>query len=113
MFDCKLSERFQDRRPETHSKHECTRPPFSQFGIGTASIAVGCVLPRKTEVLRVAKSAAVSEDLLQFLRGNNLQLRVSALARIFFCSPSAKVSHVAKTIPLHVLVSDLDNELGT
>ena len=61
----------------------------------------------------MAQSAAGSENLLQFLRGNNLQLCVGAFARIFFCSPSAKVSHVAKAIPLHVLVSYFDNELGT
>ena len=68
---------------------------------------------RKQRNPQAGMSATVSEDFLQFLRWYNLQLRVSTFVGVFFCSPAAEVSHMTKAIALHVLVSYLDDELGT
>ena len=68
---------------------------------------------RKSGKLHDAQLATASENLLQFLRGYNLQLRVGTFARIFIESPSAKVSHMAKAISLHMLIRHFDNKLGT
>ena len=64
-------------------------------------------------MLQAALLVIASENLLQFLRGDNLQLRVGAFARIFVEPPSAKVSHMAKAISLHVLIRHLDDKLRT
>lgn len=63
-------------------------------------------------MLRVAKLATASENLLQLLRRYNLQLRVGTFAWIFLGSPSAKMGYMSKAVPLHVLVSNLNDKFG-
>ena len=48
----------------------------------------------------------------QFLRRNNFQLRIGAVARLFVGTPSAELRRVTKAAPLHVLVSDFHDQFG-
>src|SRR5688500_11874233 len=54
-----------------------------------------------------------SKDRLQFVRWNDLKLRIRTVTWFFVRTPSSKVRHVAKTVTLHVFVSNFNNQLGS
>ena len=54
-----------------------------------------------------------TEDLLQLLRRYNFELRERAVARRLVRPPATKLRRVAKARPLHVIIRDLNDELGT
>ena len=49
----------------------------------------------------------------QLLRRNHLELRERTIARALVVAPPAKMRRVPKAISLHVIVCDLDDELGS
>src|SRR5258708_18717323 len=70
------------------------------------------VIPKKTNSW-LLRSAAGRENLHQFLRGNNFELTVGAVARLLVGAPSAKMRGMTKPGALHVLVCDFNHKLGT
>src|SRR5258708_22761737 len=68
------------------------------------------VIPKKTNSW-LLRSAAARENLHQFLRGNDLELTVGAVARLLVGAPSAKMRGMTKPGALHVLVSDFNHKL--
>ena len=67
---------------------------------------------RSKKALSAVSSSRPREDLRQLLRRNHFELRVGAVARLLVGAPPAKLRHVAEARALHVLVSDLDHQLG-
>src|SRR4051812_23057799 len=57
--------------------------------------------------------SAGREDLRQLLRRHNLELLVGAILRFLVCAPATELRSVTETIALHVIVGDLEHELGT
>src|SRR5262249_15053252 len=54
-----------------------------------------------------------SEDFRQFLRRHDFKLRIGAVAWLLVLAPSPKLRGVTKSIALHVIISDLDDQLGS
>src|SRR4051812_140543 len=57
--------------------------------------------------------SAGREDLTQFLRRGDIQLRISTIRRRLVHSPPPKLGGMAEAVALHVIVCDFDNELWT
>src|SRR6516165_2095542 len=55
--------------------------------------------------------AACGKNLSQFLRRDHLKLRIAAVLRRLVFSPAPKLCGVTKTLPLHVVVRNLHNQL--
>lgn len=51
--------------------------------------------------------------ILQFMRSDNLQLLIGAIARLLVESPSPELRHMPEAITLHMFVGDFRNEFGT
>jgi len=56
--------------------------------------------------------SATLEDGLQFLRGDDFQLREGAGLGFAVGAPAAEVGHVAEPAALHVFICDFDDEFG-
>jgi len=69
---------------------------------------------RETACSKEAHSdlAFCAENFEELLRGYNLELRVGAIGRLLIRPPAAKLRDVPEAIALHVIVGDLDHELG-
>src|SRR5713101_5098058 len=57
--------------------------------------------------------ATAAKNLCQLLRRNYLKLIISTIARLLVLTPSSKLRGVTKTVSLHVIVRDFDNQLRT
>src|SRR5207249_10170138 len=67
-----------------------------------------------TTLFRSPRSLALlREDGCELLRRDDLELRKGAVARILVRAPPAKLGSMAEAAALHVIVGDLDDELGT
>src|SRR5215471_5274347 len=64
-------------------------------------------LRRKAESL-----SASGKNLSQFLRWYHFELRISTVRRFLVCPPTPKLCCVTKTIALHVVVRNLNNQFG-
>src|SRR5690242_6449615 len=57
-------------------------------------------------------SASNTEDFEQLLRRDNFELGIGTVARFFVGTPPSKVSDVAETTALHVVVYDFSDKFG-
>ena len=78
-----------------------------QFPLSVAS-APGSLPQNANRFLTVSR-----EDLRQLVRRHDLQLIERALVRTLVGAPPAELRRVSKAIPLHVIVRDLNHQLGT
>src|SRR4051812_10658925 len=70
--------------------------------------------PRRRTLEHVWRgSAPGSENRGQFLRRNDFELRVGAVARFLVRAPPSKMGHVTEAVALHVLVSDFNHQFGS
>jgi hypothetical protein len=60
-----------------------------------------------------SRLAASGENRGQFMRRNNFELGISAVARLLVVAPSSEMRHVPEAGALHMLVRDFDNQFGT
>src|SRR5271156_1705547 len=80
----------------------------------TIQLANGAICMRRRNLLEQSASLEVSrENRFQLVRRNAFKLRVGAIARLLVGPPLPELRHMAESRSLHMLICNLNYQLGT
>src|SRR5277367_2325029 len=80
----------------------------------TIQLANGAICMRRRNLLEQSASLEVSsENRFQLVRRNDFKLRVGAIARLLVGPPLPELRHMAESRSLHMLICNLNYQLGT
>src|SRR5213078_947484 len=96
-------------RPGNGGRKGAIRKRISRGDAASPALGLSPVWPR---LERVALSPA-RKNRRQLVRRDDFQLIEGALLRLLVEPPAAKLRCVAKTLPLHMVIGDLDHQLRT
>src|SRR5271155_2423239 len=79
----------------------------------TIRLANGAICMRRRNLLELGAPQVSRENRFQLVRRNDFKLRISAIARLLVGPPLPELRHMTESRPLHMLVRNLDYQLGS
>src|SRR5580704_5100828 len=79
----------------------------------TIQLANGARCMRRRNLLEQSAAHVSRENCFQLVRRNDFKLRIGAVARLLVSTPLPELRHMTESRALHMLVRNLDYQLGS